>query len=87
MEFCKICGNILLPKKKKSVLFCKVCEKEFPVKDKAKLGRYKKAKKTKKITEKHKALKTAIVEESHTGPAITEDEREAYKELFEGSGE
>jgi DNA-directed RNA polymerase subunit M/transcription elongation factor TFIIS len=84
MQFCKECGNILLPKKKKNALYCKVCNKEFPVgKEKDKLETYKKVKKSNAKKSNKRALKTAIVEGEDNGPSISEDERAAYEEYFE----
>ena len=87
MQFCKECGNMLLPKKKKNSLYCKVCDKEFAIgKEKEKLEEYKKTKKTnakKKLNAR--AMKTAIVTEDAASPAISEEERDAYEEYFEMS--
>jgi DNA-directed RNA polymerase subunit M/transcription elongation factor TFIIS len=91
MEFCEECGNILLPKKKENKLFCRVCKKDFPVKAKEKkiLEQYKKVttKKNLKYLEKKRALKTAVVVVKSKTKSMTEEEREAFGELLEMSGE
>ncbi len=92
MEFCKKCGNILLPKKKTDELFCRVCKESFPVggKEKKMLEQYKKAtaSKREKEHERKRALKTAVViATAAKNKSMTEDDREAYGELFELSGE
>lgn len=92
MEFCADCGNILLPKKQTNELFCRVCKTSIPIKgkEKVKLDHYKKAAATKKSkkAEKQRALRTAvIVEQDKRNKSMTEDEREAYGELLEMSGD
>ena len=92
MEFCKHCMNILLPRKNHpNALFCRVCDKSFPIKgtkDKKKIEQYKKVTKTHpNIGEKKRALKTAIIETTEKVKSMTEDDREAYGELLEFSGE
>lgn len=91
MEFCPECGNILLPKKRTKELFCRVCQKGFTLDekiDKDKFEQYKKVKKNKsKVDEKRRALKTAIIEKSEKSKSMTEDEREAFGELLEMSGD
>ena len=83
--FCKECGNILLPKRKENVLYCKVCDKNFPLDDPETIGQYKKREKinSKRTRNKKRVLKTAIVEESAKKPSISADERDAYEEYFE----
>lgn len=87
MKFCPECGNILLPKKGSTELFCRTCNKIIKVdvkKEKEALEQYKRTKKSKgKETEKKRALKTAVIEEPVKVKSMTEDEREAYGELFE----
>lgn len=91
MEFCKECGNILLPKKKTNELFCRICNKSFSVEDKekSKLEHYKKASNKKNISkeEKKRALKTAIIEQTTRVKSMTEEDREAFGELLEMSEE
>ncbi|RLI61807.1 MAG: hypothetical protein DRO88_12590 [Promethearchaeia archaeon] len=94
MEFCPECGNILLPKKRSQELYCKVCNKSFPlkeIKDKEKIKLYKSASQGKvkksKVKEKLVRRTTVIVEETHKSPSISQDEREAFGELFEMSGD
>ena len=89
MQFCKECGNMLLPKKKKNVLYCRVCEKDFPVgKAKSKISDYKKLKKsTQKKKEKERALRTTIVTVDDKQPSISKDEREAFREMLSISDE
>ena len=91
MEFCAECGNILLPKKKTNELFCRVCKTSIPIKgkEKGKLEQYRKVTiaKNNKRTEKKRALRTAIIVEQSTKKSMTEDEREAFGELLEMSGE
>ncbi len=91
MQFCKTCGNILLPKKRQNLLFCKVCDKTFPLTESKKIKEYKSAtldtaKKT-KVKKKLALISTAIIEESRKAPSISQDEREAFGELLEMSGE
>ncbi len=94
MEFCKDCGNILLPKKRSDELYCKICDKSFPLKekkDKEKIKHYKSVSKDviKKTKVKKKlALRTSvIIEDVRKVPSISQDEREAFGELLEMSGE
>ncbi len=89
MEFCADCGNILLPKKKTNELLCRVCKTSIPIKgkEKKKLDQYKKATSKKNKTEKRRALRTAIIVEQSSKKSMTEDEREAFGELLEMSGE
>ena len=57
-------------------------------KDKEKFEVYKKVKKDKsKVDEKRRALKTAVIEKSEKSKSMTEDEREAFGELLEMSGD
>ena len=94
MEFCETCGNILLPKKRTETLYCKVCDKTFPLKekkDKDKIKHYRSAvqdisKKT-KVKKKLALISTAIIEDVRKAPSISQDEREAFGELLEMSGE
>ena len=94
MEFCKDCGNILLPKKRSEFLYCKVCDKNFPLKekkDKEKIKLYKsatqdKVKKT-KVKKKLALISTAIIQDARKVPSMSQDEREAFGELLEMSGE
>lgn len=94
MEFCNTCGNILLPKKRENLLYCKVCDKAFPLKekkDKEKIKLYKsavqdKAKKT-KLKKKLALISAAIIQDVRKVPSISQDEREAFGELLEMSGE
>ncbi len=94
MEFCEDCGNILLPKKRSDEFFCKICQKSFPLKekkDKEKIKHYKSA--SEDAVKKSKAKKklalrsSTIIEEIRKAPSISQDEREAFGELFEMSGE
>ncbi len=94
MEFCEACGNILLPKKRTETLYCKVCDKTFPLKekkDKDKIKHYKSAtkdsaKKT-KVKKKLALISTAIIQDVRKVPSMSQDEREAFGELLEMSGE
>ena len=88
MQFCENCGNILLPKKRTETLYCKVCDKTFPLKEKKeyKSATLETAKKT-KVKKKLALISTAIIEESSKVPSISQDEREAFGELLEMSGE
>jgi len=94
MEFCEACGNILLPKKRTETLYCKVCDKTFPLKlrkDKEKIKHYKsgaldKTKNT-KVKKKLALVSAAIIEDIRKAPSISQDEREAFGELLEMSGE
>ena len=94
MEFCETCGNILLPKKRENLLVCKVCDKTFPLKekkDKEKIKHYKSAtqdsaKKT-KVKKKLALISTAIIQDATKVPSMSQDEREAFGELLEMSGE
>jgi len=94
MEFCPDCANILLPKKRENQLFCKVCDKSFPLKakkDKEKIKHYKSVSKDvgkKSKVKKKLALRTSIIiEDVRKTPSISQDEREAFGELLEMSGE
>ena len=94
MEFCEACGNILLPKKRTETLYCKVCDKSFPLKekkDKEKIKLYRSAtkdtvKKT-KVKKKLALISASIIEDLRKAPSISQDEREAFGELLEMSGE
>ena len=82
-EFCSKCGNILLPKRNKKVLFCRVCNEEFPLDhNKAALEKYKGNKATKK-TKDQRAYRTAIITDTSKVAVIEEEEREAYEDFFE----
>ncbi|QEE15921.1 hypothetical protein DSAG12_01748 [Promethearchaeum syntrophicum] len=82
-----------MPKKRSDELFCKICQKSFPLKekkDKEKIKHYKSASDVVKKTKAKKklALKSStIIEEIRKAPSISQDEREAFGELFEMSGE
>ena len=88
MQFCKECGNILLPKKRTNELFCKVCDKTFPLKEKKiyKSATLETAKKT-KVKKKLALISATIIEDVRKIPSISQDEREAFGELLEMSGE
>ncbi|WP_457558262.1 hypothetical protein [Candidatus Harpocratesius sp.] len=82
--FCPDCGNILLPKRRTNTLYCRICNKEYPMKDK--MQQYKKVDRKGaaiKKKEKKQILKTAIVEETKKKPSISEEERAAFEDLFE----
>lgn len=89
MKFCPICGNFLYPKKHSDEMFCRVCNKSFTLKE---LGesKSKESKKTVKERdfykkEKKRALKTMVITETKKEKSMTEEEREAFGELFEYS--
>lgn len=82
MKFCETCGNVLLPKRNKSVLFCKVCNKDYPLESKKELELYKRKQPNKKKTSAKNALKTAIVTDADRSRQISEEDREAYEDLF-----
>jgi DNA-directed RNA polymerase subunit M/transcription elongation factor TFIIS len=83
MKFCETCGNVLLPKRKKNLLYCKVCDKEVPIEDpKNALTDYKRRPPNKKSLDKKKALKTAILTDAEKSNLISEEDREAYEDLF-----
>jgi DNA-directed RNA polymerase subunit M/transcription elongation factor TFIIS len=82
-EFCSKCGNLLLPKRNKKVLFCKVCNEEFPLDhNKEALNKYKGSKGSKK-TKDQRAYRTAVITDTAKVTAIDETEREAYEDYFE----
>jgi DNA-directed RNA polymerase subunit M/transcription elongation factor TFIIS len=81
MEFCEECGNMLLPKK--GTLFCRICKKEFKVKQNV-LDTYKVKKKTNKGQRRQL---TQIIEDHDDEKIITEDDRAAYEEYFIGGGD
>ncbi|MHA1776541.1 MAG: hypothetical protein DRO88_03245 [Promethearchaeia archaeon] len=84
--FCPVCGNILLPKRRTQTLYCKICNKEYPMTEEMK--QYKKVERNKasqKKKEKKQVLKTPIIEESEKKPSISEDERDAFEDLFEAT--
>ena len=91
MDFCEKCSNILLPRKKLGDLYCRVCDKSFPVKNSPKshgahINKKVQKKKSQQL-ERRRALKTAVVTESRSKiKSISEDEREAYGELLKMSG-
>ncbi|MHA1584915.1 MAG: hypothetical protein ACTSVU_04785 [Promethearchaeota archaeon] len=89
MKFCPDCGNILLPKKRSHELFCRVCQKTFPMeKEDDSIKIYKKVKKiNSKEHEKKRAFRTAVIVDTKKSKSMTEDEREAYGELLEMSGD
>jgi DNA-directed RNA polymerase subunit M/transcription elongation factor TFIIS len=87
MEFCEQCGTILLPRRNKNVLYCKVCDTEKAVDHKkGTMDDYKKKKLSKKSKDQ-RANRTAIVENNDKKAAITNEEREAYEDFFEVDGE
>lgn len=84
--FCQDCGNILLPKRRTQTLYCRICNKEYPMDEEYK--QYKKVeRKAASLKKKNKkqTLKTAIIEESHKKPSISEEDRAAFEDLFEAS--
>ena len=91
MEFCQHCQNILLPRRKQQDLFCKICDKSFPMKKATKpqspyINRKVQQKRSQQL-ERTRALKTAVVTEATSKlKSISEDEREAFGELLMGSG-
>ena len=90
MEFCKTCGNILLPKRKTNEILCKVCNKSFAMKgkEKKKLEQYKKVTVKKTVKEDKKRIyRTVVVVAKSKTKSMTEDEREAFGELLELSGD
>lgn len=89
MEFCKNCSNILLPRKKLNDLYCRVCDKSFPVrkaiKSSSRIDRKIQQKRSQQL-ERTRALKTAVVTETTSKlKSMTEDEREAFGELLHQS--
>jgi DNA-directed RNA polymerase subunit M/transcription elongation factor TFIIS len=83
MKFCETCGNVLLPKRNKKTLYCKVCDKELTAANsKHDLEEYKRRLPNKKKTDTKKALKTAIVADGDENKIISEEERDAYEDLF-----
>ncbi len=86
MKYCPKCENILLPRKKKNVLYCRVCDKEFPVEKEDEMKEYKRS--TKKRTEesrrrKAQSHKTVILEENIKKKSISAEERKAMEDLFQ----
>jgi DNA-directed RNA polymerase subunit M/transcription elongation factor TFIIS len=82
-EFCPKCGNLLLPKRNKKVLFCRVCNEEIPLEhNKAVLEKYKGNKGSKKSKDQ-RAYRTAIITDTSNVVAIEEEEREAYEDFFD----
>ena len=88
--FCEECGSILLPKKGGETLFCRVCNKEYPIANKEHLSNYKSSNRTvisqKERLKKQKA-KTAIIDKDTRTPSISEDDRDAYEDYFESESE
>ena len=83
MKFCETCGNVLLPKRNKKILYCKVCDKEINIgSSKEDLEEYKRRGPNKKKSDTKKALKTAIVADEDGNKIISEEERDAYEDLF-----
>jgi len=90
MKFCPVCNNFLYPKKHSNELYCRVCKKSFPI---DKVNGVQKSKEIKKIVkdrnfykkEKKRALKTMVITETKKEKSMTEEEREAFGELFEYS--
>ncbi len=77
MSFCPNCDSLLLPKKKgnKKVLFCRVCEAEFPFKTEQdyRIGHRKEP----------EAKKTNAVIEEGVKRKISEGDREAFEDYFQ----
>ena len=92
MEFCKKCSNILLPRKKTQDLYCRVCDKSFPMKKKntihkPHINKQVQKKKSQQL-ERRRALRTAVITESQSKlKSISEAEREAFGENLKMSGE
>ncbi|WP_457557826.1 hypothetical protein [Candidatus Harpocratesius sp.] len=91
MKFCPICSNLLYPKKHSDELYCRICKKSFPV-DKVGGSENKNVQKKLKNRnfykkEKKRALKTMVITETKKEKSMTEEEREAFGELFELSEE
>ena len=79
MDFCQDCGGILLPKKGKTELYCRVCDKTFKA-DKKSAEDYKIKS---KITRSGQA-KTAIIDKKISSTAISDEERRAFEDYFQG---
>lgn len=85
MEYCDRCGNILLPKKATGTLLCRICNTEIPMSE-SNRAQYKSCvhKKRKKDAQKYK---TAIVTAADHHHDILPEDREAYEDIFKGSGD
>ena len=73
MKFCPDCESILMPKKNKKELYCRVCDKTFSIKDEKEKLEYKIGR---KITRNLKS-KTLVLERK-TRKVITEEDRRGY---------
>ena len=83
MQFCEECGNLLLPRKKGKVLFCRVCKEEF----KAKSGSADEYRIKRKYMKSKQQNMTAIIEEEYHNPRISAEDRKGLEDYFVGSGD
>jgi DNA-directed RNA polymerase subunit M/transcription elongation factor TFIIS len=79
MDFCADCGGILLPRKGKTELYCRVCDKTFKA-DKKTAEDYKIKS---KITRGNQS-KTAVIDKNFNSTAISDEERRAFEDFFQG---
>ena len=77
MSFCPNCDSLLLPKKKgtKKVLFCRVCETEFPCNREQDylIGHWKEP----------ETKRTNVIMEDRVKRKISEGDREAFEDYFQ----
>ena len=75
----------MLPKRKTKTLYCRVCDKSFPIEKDEEIQEYKRS--TKKRTEesrrrKLESHKTVIIEEAIKKKSISAEERNAMEDFF-----
>ena len=75
----------MLPKRKTKTLYCRVCDKSFPIEKDEEIQEYKRS--TKKRTEesrrrKLESHKTVIIEEAIKKKSISAEERKAMEDFF-----
>lgn len=89
MQYCRKCNGLLLPKKNKKVLYCRVCNEEQPIESDGTFKKYKgvKGSKTSKRFKDTRANRTAIIVDDKKDHSITEEDRETYEDYFEVDNE
>ncbi|MHA1730217.1 MAG: hypothetical protein ACTSWY_16020 [Promethearchaeota archaeon] len=77
MKFCPDCESILLPRKKKNELYCKVCDKIFKM-DKEKSKTESEYRIQRKMT-RDLIPKTAVIHKKEKKHSITEEDRRGFE--------
>ena len=78
MRFCESCGNMLIPRKGK--LYCKACDEEFDIGENQEDYKI-----IKTIKHDEKEIAPIIIKEGLKGDKISDQDRKAFEEFFQGS--